>query len=84
MSLDVTDPLPTAEPEELVALLETLRPRLGDLAGPVDVDAMVRAAFAELGPVRVTTYLPILVERQVRQRVRPERSVDVREARVIA
>ena len=65
-------------------LLETLRPRLADLAAQADVDALVRMAYSELGPVRVTTYLPIIVERRVRQLVAPARVVDVRENRVTA
>jgi hypothetical protein len=73
-----------AEVDELVA---ALRPRLVDAVGPADVDRLVREARASLGPVRVTTYLPILIERQVRQRVRTAQTdpvIDVREARVTA
>jgi hypothetical protein len=73
-----------AEVDELVA---ALRPRLVDAVGPGDVDRLVREARASLGPVRVTTYLPILIERQVRQRVRTAQTgpvIDVREARVTA
>jgi hypothetical protein len=36
----------------------------------VDVDALIGEAFDELMPASVTTYLPILVERRVRDRVR--------------
>jgi hypothetical protein len=73
-----------AEVDDLVA---ALRPRLVDAVGLADVDRLVREARASLGPVRVTTYLPILIERQVRQRVRTAQAaalIDVREARVTA
>ena len=73
-----------AEVDELVA---ALRPRLADAVGHAEVDRLVREARAALGPVRVTTYLPILVERRVRQRVRTAQAIDVidvREARVTA
>jgi hypothetical protein len=69
---------PEAEVDELVA---TLRPRLSDLVDLTEADRLVREARAELGPVRVTTYLPILIERTVRQRVRTAQAtvvVDVR------
>ena len=73
-----------AEVDELVA---ALRPRLADAVGDAEVDQLVRDARADLGPVNVTTYLPILVERQVRQRARLAQAadvVDVREAGVTA
>ena len=50
-------------------LLESVRPRLADVAGGQDIDAMIGAALDELTPATVTTYLPILVERQVRARL---------------
>ena len=52
-------------------LLESVRPRLADVAGGQDIDAMIGAALDELTPATVTTYLPILVERQVRARLDP-------------
>jgi hypothetical protein len=73
-----------AEVDELVA---ALRPRLADAVGHAEVDRLVREARAALGQVRVTTYLPILVERRVRQLARSAQAVDVidvREARVTA
>ena len=72
----------TAEVDELVA---SLRPRLADAVGHEQVDRLVREARAALGPVRVTTYLPILVERRVRQLARSAQAIDVidvRETRV--
>jgi len=50
-------------------LVESVRPRLADVAGGQDIDAMIGAALDELTPATVTTYLPILVERQVRARL---------------
>lgn len=73
-----------AEVDELVA---SLRPRLTDAVGHEEVDRLVREARASLGVVRVTTYLPILVERRVRQRVLTKHDtdvIDVREARATA
>ena len=89
MTMDVRPQAPItesadAEVDELVA---SLRPRLADTVGHAEVDRLVREARADLGAVRVTTYLPILVERRVRQRVRTAQAVDVvdvREARVTA
>jgi hypothetical protein len=73
-----------SEVDDLVA---TLRPRLADAVGHGEVDRLVREARADLGAVRVTTYLPILIERRVRQQVRTAQAsgqLDVREARVTA
>jgi hypothetical protein len=75
------------EVEELVA---SLRPRLADTVGAAEVDRLIREAVADLGAVRVTTYLPILIERSVRQRVRTAATVpavediDLRAASVTA
>ena len=55
---------------EVDELIASLRPRLADTVGDAQVDRLVREALADLGAVRVTTYLPILIERRVRQRVR--------------
>jgi hypothetical protein len=84
MTTDVR-PLTPAESEvaEVDELVAALRPRLVDTVGP-EVDRLVREARADLGPVRVTTYLPILVERRVRQAVRTAQTVDLRDARVTA
>jgi hypothetical protein len=67
-----------AEVDELVA---ALRPRLADEVGLAEVDRLVREARADLGPVRVTTYLPILIERRVRQQVRTTQTIDVVDVR---
>jgi len=52
-------------------VVESVRPRLADVAGGRNIDSMITAAFDELTPATVTTYLPILVERQVRARLDP-------------
>jgi hypothetical protein len=69
MSVDVGRPAVTIETNgpEVDDLVASLRPRLTDLVGADDVDKVIREAAADLGPVRVTTYLPILIERRVRQ-----------------
>jgi hypothetical protein len=89
MTIDVRPQAPAAESAdaEVDELVASLRPRLADAVGHAEVDRLVREARADLGVVRVTTYLPILVERRVRQRVRTEHAsgaIDVREARVTA
>ena len=58
---------------ERLDVVASLRPRLADVtagAPGVDVDALIGEAFDELMPASVTTFLPILVERRVRDRVR--------------
>ena len=52
-------------------VVESVRPRLADVADGRDIDAMITAALDDLTPATVTTYLPILVERQVRARLDP-------------
>jgi len=82
MSIDVSPPplslergprpdASTPTPEVIEAdLLAALRPRLVDVLPEREVDRRVHDALVALGPVRVTTYLPILVERQVRAQLR--------------
>lgn len=70
MSIDVSRPALSVEhsPDEVEAdLLSALRPRLTGVVPEADVERLVHEAFVALTPVRVTTYLPILVERRVRQ-----------------
>jgi hypothetical protein len=83
-SIAATDLSPEAELDQLVA---ALRPRLVDAVGPAEVDRLVREARAEFGQVRVTTYLPILVERRVLARMRSAATgavVDVRGVSITA
>ena len=61
------------EGDLVVDLVTALQPRLPDL--PEDVlRRKVETAMQELGEVRVTTYLPILVERKVREELRNPQS----------
>jgi hypothetical protein len=62
------DSLHTVDRLEVV---ESVRPRLADVACDQDIEAMINAALDDLTPATVTTYLPILVERQVRSRLDP-------------
>ena len=50
-------------------ILDSVRPRLTDLSSGADVEALLNTALDELTPATVTTYLPILVERRVRERL---------------
>ena len=49
-------------------IVESVRPRLTDLDAD-DVELLIEEAVDELTPANVLTYLPILVERRVRERV---------------
>jgi hypothetical protein len=51
-------------------VVESVRPRLVGIAAPQDVDRLIDEALDRLLPVNVTTYLPILVERRVRDQLR--------------
>jgi len=62
------DSLHTVDRLEVV---ESVRPRLADVSRGQDIEAMINAALDDLTPATVTTYLPILVERQVRARLDP-------------
>ena len=50
-------------------IVESVRPRLSDLSAD-DVERLIEEALDELTPANVTTFLPILVERRVRDRVK--------------
>jgi hypothetical protein len=54
---------------ERLELVDSVRPRLADVAAGQDVDRLINDALDELTPATVTTYLPILVERRVRDRI---------------
>jgi hypothetical protein len=60
---------PTVDRLEVV---DSVRTRLADLADGTTLDALIGSALDELTPATVTTYLPILVERRVRDRIRTE------------
>ena len=62
--------LPADPAAERLEVADSVRPRLIDLAtGDQDIDRMIDLALDELTPANVTTYLPILVERNVRNRL---------------
>lgn len=51
-------------------VVDAVRSRLNGIAADGrDVDALIEAALDELTPATITTYLPILVERRVRDRL---------------
>jgi len=61
-----------ADPQaERLEVLDSVRPRLADLTDGQDLEAMLNSVLDELTPATVTTYLPILVERRVRERLGP-------------
>jgi hypothetical protein len=63
---------PGVEPNtDRLEVLESVRPRLSELGDAAAVDRAIDEALDELFPANVTTYLPILVERKVRERLRP-------------
>jgi hypothetical protein len=64
MALDVDEPR-----IDRLEVVTSVRTRVAGLAHGRDVDALINAAIDELGPVKVTTYVPILVERRVRHRL---------------
>jgi hypothetical protein len=50
-------------------VVASVRPRLTDVENGADVDRLIDEALDELTPASVSTYLPILVERRVRDRI---------------
>ena len=58
-----------ADKDPVTDLVDTLRPRLEDLS-EASLRDMVTSVLDEFGEVRVRTYLPILVERRVRDELR--------------
>jgi hypothetical protein len=60
--------------EQFNDLMDAVRPRLADLDDNPELEPAVRSAYAALQPIRVTTYLPILVERAVRARLHSSRT----------
>jgi hypothetical protein len=55
--------------DERLDVVASVRPRVIDLADEADVDRLIREALDELTPASVSTFLPILVERRVRDRL---------------
>ena len=54
---------------ERLEVVASVRPRLTDVENAADVDRLIDEALDELTPASVSTYLPILVERRVRDRI---------------
>lgn len=54
---------------ERLEVVESVRPRLSDIADGRNIDDLIHTALDELTPANVTTFLPILVERKVRERL---------------
>ena len=54
---------------ERLEVVASVRPRLTDVENSADVDRLIDEALDELTPASVSTYLPILVERRVRDRI---------------
>lgn len=55
-----------SETDEMAQVVDRLRPRLTHLPS-ADLEAQVRTAWAKFAGARVRTYVPILVERDVRR-----------------
>ena len=55
--------------DERLEVTESVRPRLIDLADDAVIDRLIAEALDELTPATVSTFLPILVERRVRDRL---------------
>ena len=54
---------------ERLEVIDSVRPRLAGEAVGRDIDSLINSALDELTPANVTTYLPILVERRVREQL---------------
>jgi hypothetical protein len=50
-------------------VVASVRPRLTDVENGADVDRLIDEALDALTPANVSTYLPILVERRVREQL---------------
>jgi hypothetical protein len=70
------EPLPQDRSELVVDVVQALQPRLKDLP-EASLRRLVQSALDEMGDVRVTTYLSILVERKVRDELRQVHHEDV-------
>ena len=55
--------------DERLEVIESVRPRLTHAADDAVVDRLIAEALDELTPATVSTFLPILVERRVRDRL---------------
>lgn len=55
--------------DERLEVTESVRPRLTHVADDAVIDRLIAEALDELTPATVSTFLPILVERRVRDRL---------------
>jgi len=55
--------------DERLEVTESVRPRLTHIADDAVIDRLIAEALDELTPATVSTFLPILVERRVRDRL---------------
>jgi len=55
--------------DERLEVTASVRPRLTDAADDAVIDRLIAEALDELTPATVSTFLPILVERRVRDRL---------------
>ena len=77
MATDTRQASPVADDSRdlVVDVVQALQPRLKDLPEE-SLRRMVQSALDAMGDVRVTTYLPILIERKVRDDLRHRPAVD--------
>ena len=60
----------TPDDETVAELTVSVEKHLGDLVAGRDVSGLVRAALDEVSPATVRIYLPVLVERRIRDQIR--------------
>jgi hypothetical protein len=67
----VHDPMLSADvfptDEMVTELTEALRPRVAPESTVIDLERRVRVTLEKMAPVHVTTFLPVLLERRIRQ-----------------
>lgn len=67
--LDMATDLHAGPVVDRLEVVDSVRTRLADVAAGRDLDTLIGSALDELTPATVTTYLPILVERRVRDQL---------------
>lgn len=60
---------PSVPSNDRLEIVESVRPRLAGVGTAHDLDRLIDEALDGLLPASVTTYLPILVERRVREQL---------------
>ncbi len=66
--------VPTSSGPDLEGLVLAIRRRLGGAFTDGDLTRLVQNALDDLSPVKVATYLPILIERRMRGQMRQRTS----------